>query len=131
MFPTYLSQGQPYPYQQPVQQPVQQPGMIVRPVASIDEARAVQTDFSGATTIMPDFSHGFIYTKQMNFQTGNAEFIPYQRVQMQETKVPDLSDYVKRSDFDELAKRFNALLDQLGGTANGHGTNAHAEPNGE
>ena len=67
----------------------------------------------------------------MNFQTGNAEFIPYQRVQMQETKTPDLSDYVKRSDFDELAKRFNALLDQLGGTANGHGTNAHAESNGE
>ena len=31
MFPTYLSQGQPYPYQQPVQQPVQQPGLIVRP----------------------------------------------------------------------------------------------------
>ena len=91
----------------------------------------MQTGFSGATPIMPDFSHGFIYTKQMNFQTGNAEFIPYQRVQMQDTKAPDLSDYVKRSDFDDLAKRFNALLDQLGGAANGHGANDHAESNVE
>ena len=117
--PTYM------PYQQ------QQPNLIVRPVASIEEARAMQTDFSGATTIMPDFSHGFIYTKQMNFQTGNAEFVPYQRVQIQEPKRVDMSEYVKRSDFDELAKRFNALLDQLGGAANEHGTNAHAAAYGE
>ena len=79
--------------------------------------RQVQTDFGGALTIMPDISHGFVYTKQLNFQTGSADFAAYQRVQEQAAPQQDinLSEYVKKSDFDELARRFNALCDQLGG----------------
>ena len=71
-YQTYLpNQGmQQMPYQQPMMQqpmmqqsmPQQPPAPIVRPVASLDEARAVQTDFGGALTIMPDISHGFVYT---------------------------------------------------------------------
>ena len=60
-YPQYPQQ---YP-QQNVQMP-QYPQHIVRPVASVEEARAVQTDFSGALTIMPDTAHGYIYTKQLN-----------------------------------------------------------------
>lgn len=113
-YPQYPQQ---YP-QQNVQMP-QYPQHIVRPVASVEEARAVQTDFSGALTIMPDTAHGYIYTKQLNLQTGCADFAAYSRVQMQETNKPaetDLSKFVPRSEFDELKQRFNTLCDQLGGT---------------
>lgn len=98
--------------QQNVQMP-QYPQHIVRPVASVEEARAVQTDFSGALTIMPDTAHGYIYTKQLNLQTGCADFAAYSRVQMQDAPKPD---YVPRGEFDELKARFNTLCDKLGGS---------------
>lgn len=108
---------QQYPQQQ-VQQPVQSPQHLVRPVASVEEARAVQTDFTGALIIMPDTAHGAIYTKQLNLQTGCADFAFYRRVQDPVNKPleTDLSKYVPRSEFDELKTRFNTLCDQLGGT---------------
>ena len=116
----YTPQYQPQQYpQQQVQQPVQSPQHLVRPVASVEEARAVQTDFTGALTIMPDTAHGAIYTKQLNLQTGCADFALYRRVQEPEINKPletDLSGYVPRAEFDELKKRFNTLCDQLGGT---------------
>jgi hypothetical protein len=109
-YPQYQQQ-----YPQQVAQQSQYPQHIVRPVASIEEARAVQTDFSGALTIMPDLSHGYIYTKQLNLQTGCADFAAYSRVQ-DAPKVQ--TDYVPRGEFDELTRRFNALCDQLGGAKN-------------
>lgn len=115
----YTPQYQPRQYpQQQVQQPVQSPQHLVRPVASVEEARAVQTDFTGALTIMPDTAHGAIYTKQLNLQTGCADFALYRRVQDPVNKPleTDLSKYVPRSEFDELKQRFNTLCDQLGGT---------------
>ena len=51
------------PPQPPARQ--EQPGVIFRPVASFDEAKAVPTDFSGALTIMPDWAHGYIYAKAL------------------------------------------------------------------
>ena len=89
--------------------------LILLLVASVEEARAVQTDFSGALTIMPDTAHGYIYTKQLNLQTGCADFAAYSRVQ-DAPKVQ--TDYVPRGEFDELTRRFNALCDQLGGAKN-------------
>ena len=47
-----------------IQQPAEQQ-IICRPVASIEEARAIPTDFSGALMILPDLSHGMVYTKQL------------------------------------------------------------------
>ena len=82
----------PQQYTQQNAQMPQYPQHIVRPVASVEEARAVQTDFSGALTIMPDTAHGYIYTKQLNLQT------------------------VPRSEFDELKARFNTLCEKLGGS---------------
>lgn len=52
------------PQPQPPARP-EQPGVIFRPVASYDEAKAVPTDFSGALTIMPDWAHGYIYAKAL------------------------------------------------------------------
>ena len=51
------------PPQPPARQ--EQPGVIFRQVASLDEAKAVPTDFSGALTIMPDWAHGYIYAKAL------------------------------------------------------------------
>ena len=123
--PQYQQQMAQYPQQQmqqQVQQPVQSPQHIVRPVASIEEARAVQTDFNGALTMMPDTAHGFVYTKQLNLQTGCADFNTYQRVPPQE----DISAYVTRKEFDEMKQRFNLLCEHLGGTNNEHDANADA-----
>ena len=52
----YQSGGQ---AQAPVQPPArqEQPGVIFRPVASFDEAKAVPTDFSGALTIIGDVKY--------------------------------------------------------------------------
>lgn len=112
--PQYPSQQ--YPQQQ-VQQPVQSPQHLVRPVASVEEARAVQTDFTGALTIMPDTAHGAIYTKQLNLQTGCADFALYRRVQEPEINKPlETEMFVPRSEFDELKARFNTLCDKLGGS---------------
>lgn len=115
----FTPQYQPHQYPQQVQQPVQSPQYIVRPVASEEEARAMPTDFSGAPTVMPDRAHGYVYMKQLNIQTGCADFERYRREQEQEINKPletDLSKYVPRSEFDELKQRFNTLCDQLGGT---------------
>ena len=108
--PQYQQQYPQQPMQTPMQQQVQSPQHIVRPVASVEEARAVQTDFSGALTIMPDTAHGAIYTKQLNLQTGCADFVMYRRAQEPETNKPaeiDLSDYVPRTEFNELIRRCN------------------------
>lgn len=88
-FPQQAQQTQfPQPYpgygrgmqgpQQPDRQNHPQPNMICRPVASEEEARAVPTDFGGAVTIMPDFAHGWIYTKMLNFNDGSPIFHAYQ-----------------------------------------------------
>ena len=120
---SYTPQYQQQYQQQPqMQQVVQSPQHIVRPVASVEEARAVQTDFTGALTIMPDTAHGAIYTKQLNLQTGCADFVMYRRAQEPETNKPaeiDLSDYVPRTEFNELIRRFNKLCEQLGGANDG------------
>lgn len=76
---TYLPQM--YGQQQMPQQMQMQPAMganyICRPVASEDEARAVPTDFTGATIVMVDAAHGCIYTKSLNPMDGTALFGVY------------------------------------------------------
>lgn len=60
------SRGMPQQSQQPSADARQaQPNVIVRRVASYDEAKAVPTDFSGVLTIMPDWAHGCIYAKAL------------------------------------------------------------------
>lgn len=51
-----------------------QTGFVCRPVASMDEGKAVPTDFSGNIIVMPDFPHNAIYTKVLNPATGSAQF---------------------------------------------------------
>lgn len=65
------------PPQPPARQ--EQPGVIFRQVASLDEAKAVPTDFSGALTIMPDWTHGYIYAKALG-DNGTPVFRAYRDV---------------------------------------------------
>lgn len=129
-YPQYAPQERPQmPPQMMPQQPVMQqppapaprPGMYVQPVAGLEEARAVQTDFSGATAIMPDFAHGMIYTKHLDTNTGASVFCAYAKQDIhaapqtaQGAPVIDPTQFVLRKDFDVLAAKFNALLDRLG-----------------
>lgn len=62
--------GQPQVNNQPA-------GYVCRPVTSREEAVAVTVDFLGPGTIMPDFSHGMIYFKRFNPNSGGAEFFDF------------------------------------------------------
>ena len=49
-------------------------GYICRPVTGREEAVAMQVDFLGPGTLMPDFPHGIIYFKRFNPNTGALFF---------------------------------------------------------
>lgn len=67
----------------------QETRMVCRPVASVEEAKAIPTDFNGNLMILPDFSHGMIHTKQLNYQDGSAIFQTYSLTPvMEETNPP-------------------------------------------
>lgn len=108
MYPQY----NPYPqYQQPMQQVSRQPGFNVIPVSSLDEARAVQTDFGGGITVMPCLAQGVIFTKQLDFGTGSSVLTMYRRVENAQ------SEYVTRGEFDSFRQELTGML-QKGETAN-------------
>lgn len=65
----------------------EQSGVIFRPVASFDEAKAVPTDFSGALTIMPDWGHGYIYAKALG-DNGTPVFRAYRAVDAAQAAEP-------------------------------------------
>lgn len=59
-------------------------GFVCRPVTSRLEAEAVQVDFMGPGTIMPDLGHGVIYLKRFNQNNGASDFIVFSMQPMQE-----------------------------------------------
>ena len=68
--------SQSFPVQQAQAAP-QPAGFLVRPVTSREEAVAAQIDFLGPGTLMPDLSHGTIYLKRFNPQTGASDFYTF------------------------------------------------------
>ena len=80
-FPNYNPQNfAPAPVQPPasVQSGVNTPpGYLCRPVTSRLEAEAVQVDFLGPGTVLPDLSHGAIYLKRFNPNTGASDFLVF------------------------------------------------------
>ena len=120
--PSY--QGQPQQIQPPVQsapvQQMQQPSMICRPVASIEEAKAVPTDFSGATLVLTDFSHGYIYTKSLNYQNGTAVFNCFRldNTPLQPAQTAISGDYVARGEFEQMKAEIAEINERIGGMSN-------------
>lgn len=77
----------------------QQSGFSCRPVTSREEAVATQVDFFSPGTVMPDLSHGVIYLKRINQQTGSADFMEFWF--RAEEKKPE---YVTRQEFEDFIK---------------------------
>ena len=100
IMPNYQLQTNQMPRYSQMQQP--QDSVICKPVASIEEARAVPTDFSGALMIMPDHAHGMIYTKQLNFADGNPVFKVYKHIPEPE-KRPETVDSAPSVEFAPLS----------------------------
>ena len=95
-------------------------GVIVRPVASYDEAKAVPTDFSGALTIMPDWAHSFIYAKAMG-DKGTPVFRAYRDINappVQAAPQPVAEPapavvYAPLEELQQLRQEVNALREEL------------------
>lgn len=122
-----MQPSNPYTLGQPSYQPqVQSPRANTingRMVTSREEALGVPVDFAGGVTVMPDISHGSIYTKVFNTQTGNADFVEYRRVAPEQSVAPAPADaapvpreeYVTKAQFDELCKEVESLRERKGG----------------
>lgn len=99
------------------QQTAPQQGFTVRPVAGREEAVAMQTDFFGPGIIMPDLSHGVVYIKRFNQQTGASDLLEFVYAPPQQRQ--EISgDYVSMDMFRQLFQRVEAL-EKKGGTVNG------------
>lgn len=84
----------------------QNQGFYVRPVTSREEAVAAQIDFFGPGTIMPDLSHGVMYLKRFNAQTGASDFFAFTVEQpKEETPV----QYATKEDIDTLRREIEQL----------------------
>lgn len=99
--------------------PQTQNGLRVLPVASYDEAKAVPTDFMGNTLVMTDLSHGYIYTKIFDPNTGSSIFHAYQRIPEQmapqpEQQPPTQPQYDARADIEALRNELNGIKHELG-----------------
>ena len=79
----------------------QQSNFVCRPVTSREEAVAVQADFFSLGTIMPDLSHGVVYLKRINQQTGASDFFEFVYRQPEAEQTPE---YITRQEFEEFVK---------------------------
>ena len=103
---TYMPQQTfPPPQSAPVQQPINnpQPMFNCRPVTSKEEAQAVQVDFFGQGTLMPDLGHGVVYLKRFNQQTGACDIFEFTAQKPKEERP------VQYATIDDL----NALRDEI------------------
>lgn len=88
-------------------------GYICRPVTGREEAVAMQVDFLGPGTLMPDFPHGIIYFKRFNPNTGAADFAEFRLAPPQPEPKP--AQGVTLDDFNALADRVRKLEKMEGG----------------
>lgn len=112
-YPTY---GSPmygaYPMHNQYPSPTQQPpaqnsgGFSCRPVTSREEATAVQVDFFGPGTIMPDLAHGVIYLKRFNNETGSCDMYEFM---MQPKREERSMPYATREEIEQLRRELEML----------------------
>lgn len=116
IFPsTYMPQSygrQPQPMQQPIPQQIGA-NYICRPVAGEEEARAVPTDFAGATNVMVDAAHGCIYTKALNPMDGTAIFQVY-RIDNSPPAQEQTPQYAQAQDLEQLRQEVAEIWAAIG-----------------
>lgn len=122
-YPTALPNFQPqqtgFPYQPAsylpnMQNPAQAPqtapqqGFRTQPVASREEAMAVQTDFFGPGVIMPCLGQGVIFLKRFNQNTGSSDFYEFVYAPPQPKQEP-AGEFVPMNLFRQLAMEVEQL----------------------
>ena len=92
------------------QQPAQSGGYICRPVTCREEAVAAQVDYFSAGLVMLDLAHGMIYVKRYNSNTGLSDWGEFKYCPPQpEAPAVDPAQFVTRKEFDEFARRMQAM----------------------
>lgn len=108
--PAYQQLRQDGQLQQPMAAPMSaqniSPGFVCRPVTSREEAVAVQAEFLGPGTIMPDFGHSAIYFKRVNPNTGASDFFVFALQQQEE---PAKVQYATIDDLNALREEIEQL----------------------
>lgn len=116
--PAFFGGAAPVSAYQPVSAPAPQNGQMagnfaVQPVTSREEALAVIADPMSAGVLLPDLSHGVIYMKRFNPNTGASDFGEFAFVQPKaapvETPVEN-PDYLTRKEFEDALAQLRAEL---------------------
>ncbi len=113
--PSYIPQNYPNSAPLSAQTPTGgvngQSGFVCRPVTSKLEAEAVQVDFLGPGTIMPDLGHGVIYLKRFNPNTGYSDFLSFSFDQNQtsEQENPESEISGIKKEINELKKEIEEI----------------------
>lgn len=84
-----------------------QQGFTVRPVASREEAMAIQTDFFGPGILMPCLGQGTIWLKRFNQNTGASDLLEFIYAPPQPPKQE--AEFVSMDLFRQLVDKVNAL----------------------
>ena len=88
-------------------------GFCVQPVTSREEALAVIADPMSAGVLLPDLSHGVIYLKRFNPNTGISDFGEFAFVPPKATPVEspaESGDFVTRKDFEAALAQLRSEL---------------------
>lgn len=88
------------------------PAFSCRPVTSREEAVAVQVDFFGPGTLMPDLSHGMVYLKRFNPETGASDFLDFSYRPPQPAQ-PPAQPYDPRPEIESLRAELETLRGEL------------------
>ena len=94
--------------------PLQQPNSAtqrIRPVASLDEVRAMNIDFDGSVFYFPDYANRKIYTKQINMD-GTASINMYELKEIPSTQ-PANVDFVTRDEFNATLSSIKEVFAQI------------------
>lgn len=104
--------GQGYPpnaVSQPAAPQAPGQGFSSRPVTSREEALAVQVDFLGPGTLMPDLTHDVIYLKRFNPNTGSCDFATF-ALQRPAPEPPAQSvEFATKDDLREIYRELETL----------------------
>ena len=97
----------------------------VRPVSSLEEARASVIDFDGSVFYFPDAANKKIYTKQINLD-GTALLNMYVLQEIPTTPQPDT--YVSKDEFQQTISLLLGEINKMKGEQN-HNDRKPTEPN--
>ena len=96
----------------------------VRPVSSLEEARASVIDFDGSVFYFPDAANKRIYTKQINLD-GTSLLNMYVLQEIPTTPQPDT--YVSKDEFQQTVSLLLGEINKMKGEQN-HNDKQSAEP---